>query len=220
MQRHVLHCLALRMNWMTGRGFASTSQLADDADASRSTVIRSTKWAVTSALLLQTRRGGRLGNGQVAASEWQLIARGHTPQGVTGDTLTPQGVNGPVSRCQQGGLKVSPGDHHQESSTSRSSSSASRTAAAAVLRVFPGAREDEIEKIVNEIKNEYRPRDLGGYITAMAEHGDLRLPCDTTAPGRYSQACRYSDGHLCVWSWCCCRCHVTRVVGPRSREQR
>ena len=44
-QCHVLTMLALRMDWTTGRGFASIHQLGADSDASRATVGRSTKWA-------------------------------------------------------------------------------------------------------------------------------------------------------------------------------
>src|SRR5947207_1915931 len=107
--------LALRMDWQTGRGFAATKQLMADASARDSTVRRSTKWARDNELLLQTRRGHRLGNGQVAASEWQLT------QPVTPDRLTSQPVNGDGSTVQQGHLNRSAGMHHQESSSSESS---------------------------------------------------------------------------------------------------
>jgi len=64
-QRYVLACLALRMDWLTGRGFASTGQLAADSDAEERTIRRATGWARDTGLLLRTRRGHRLGNGRV-----------------------------------------------------------------------------------------------------------------------------------------------------------
>jgi hypothetical protein len=119
MQRHALSMLALRLNWKTGAGYISTSQLMTDADASKATVMRATTWARKQGLLTQTRRGHRLGNGQIVASEWQLS------QSLTSEPLTsPQGLNGHISRSQQGHLKVSPQTHHQELSPSRTSSSA------------------------------------------------------------------------------------------------
>jgi hypothetical protein len=83
-------------------------------------------------------------------------------------------------------------------------------AAAAVRRVFPGAREDEIEKIISGIKAEHRPRDLGSYVTTLADNGDLRLPCDRHGTSRHSDACRHGDGGACYTDgdWCECRCHT------------
>src|ERR1039457_213570 len=57
MQRYVLTVLALRLDWKTGAGFASTAQLAADADVTPPTVKRATSWARKAELLLQTRRG-------------------------------------------------------------------------------------------------------------------------------------------------------------------
>lgn len=115
MQRHVLTMLALRMDWTTGSGFVSTFQLMADADASKITVWRATKWARDNDLLVQTRRGHRLGNGQVVASEWQLS------QGFTGETLTqPQGFNGDISTFHPATTINSP--LHQESYKDRSPS--------------------------------------------------------------------------------------------------
>lgn len=107
-QRYVLVCLALRMDWVTGRGFASTGQLAADSDAEERTIRRATGWARDTGLLLRTRRGHRLGNGRVTASEWQLT------QPVTGDLLTlSQPDNGRVSTGLQHTTIKSP--LHQES---------------------------------------------------------------------------------------------------------
>jgi hypothetical protein len=116
-QCHVLTMLALRMDWKTGCGFASTGQLVADAEAAERTVRRATSWARRSALLLQTRRGHRLGNGQVAASEWQLT------QPATPDLLTSQPANGATSTGQSGHLNRPLEHHHQDLSSSRSSTS-------------------------------------------------------------------------------------------------
>jgi hypothetical protein len=86
--------------------------------------------------------------------------------------------------------------------------------------VFPDAREDEIEKITNGIKTERHPRNLGSYITALAERGDLLLPCDLDASlsRSHSEACRHGDGRLCpkdgIAYFSECRCHVTGSSGP------
>jgi hypothetical protein len=118
LQCHVLTMLALRMDWKTGTGYASTGQLMTDAKVAESTVRRATSWARKTGLLIQTRRGHRLGSGQVAASEWKLT------QPVTGERLTSsQPVNGAISTGQQNGLNRSVGMHHQELSSSRTSSS-------------------------------------------------------------------------------------------------
>lgn len=88
-QCHVLTMLALRMDWKTGRGFASMLQLGGDADASKATVKRSTKWARDTGYLIQTRRGHYISKERTAASEWQLT------QGLTPEPLDkPRAQNG------------------------------------------------------------------------------------------------------------------------------
>lgn len=97
MQYHVLTMLALRLSWSAkpgrpvGAGFASTSQLMADAEVSESTARRALLWARGTPrdeqfFLACTRRGHRLGNGSVAASEWLLRL---PSQPVTRDMLTP-----------------------------------------------------------------------------------------------------------------------------------
>jgi hypothetical protein len=86
----VLLMLALRMR-PDGAGFVSTRQLAVDASVSHSTVERATRWAREHRLLIQTRRGGRLGDGRVRASEWQLSTR---QAGRTEPVLNPSAVTG------------------------------------------------------------------------------------------------------------------------------
>jgi hypothetical protein len=118
-QRHALTMLALRLNWKTGSGYVSTGQLAQDSDAEERTIRRATKWARDAGLLTMTRRGHRLGNGQIAASEWQLS------QPDTGDLLTQsQPDNGRISTGQRHNLNRTAAHHHQELSSSRTSSSA------------------------------------------------------------------------------------------------
>jgi hypothetical protein len=120
-QCHVLTMLALRLDDRTGRGFASLRTVAEDADASKSTVIRATGWARSEpvGLLLRTRRGHRVSAEVQIASEWQLTV---PAQSVSGDTLGPtQSVNGADPKCQERRPKVSPGDRiksplHRESS--------------------------------------------------------------------------------------------------------
>jgi hypothetical protein len=221
-QRLVLHCLALRMNWETGAGFASTGQLAADSDAEERTVRRATSWARQAELLLQTRRGHRLGNGQVAASEWQLT------QPVTGGLLTSQPVNGQISTGQQGHLNRSAAHHHQDLSSSQSSSSARGGAAAAVRAVYPDAADDEIRQIEQTLTAN-GARSTAAVAAKMAADGTLRLPCGPqpgdrgqtrvnaagiTVPvyGR-SNAC-HAAAAGCDASWCTCRCHVKAVSQP------
>lgn len=67
----VLWALALRME-KDGTGFASGDTLANDAQVHRATVSRATRAERKTGYLVQTRRGHRLGDGTVIASEWQL----------------------------------------------------------------------------------------------------------------------------------------------------
>lgn len=101
-QSHVLTMLALRMDWATGTGFASTGQLAADAECGERTVKRATKWGRDRDMLILARRGHRLGNGTTRASEWELAI----PQGATGDTLsgTSTGTGLPVEQNLKGPL--------------------------------------------------------------------------------------------------------------------
>jgi hypothetical protein len=71
-QRHVLFALALRMDWQTGCGFASSAQLASDAEASERTVRYATSWARGQELLVQTRRGHYISAERKVSSEWRL----------------------------------------------------------------------------------------------------------------------------------------------------
>jgi hypothetical protein len=97
--------LALRMDWGTGRGFASARQIGEDADVSEPTVRRATRWGRDNELLLQTRRGHRISNELVIASEWQLTMPvdlrivDNSSQPLTGDRLgKPTDQNGRPNR--------------------------------------------------------------------------------------------------------------------------
>jgi hypothetical protein len=70
----VLERLALRLDWVTGKGFCSVQQLMEDTPAGKRTVLRALAWAQSEpvAILEQTRRGGRRGAGYTLASEWAL----------------------------------------------------------------------------------------------------------------------------------------------------
>ena len=125
MQRHILTMLALRMNWTTGQGFAGIRDLMADADASKATVCRATRWARDSQLLLCTRRGHYVSAQTAIASEWQLTRPVDNPgQGLTREPLgQSQGLNGSNPRSQWRPPKVSVETTHQESSSSKSSTS-------------------------------------------------------------------------------------------------
>jgi len=73
LQRDVLTALAVKfMSWADGTGYASIDMLAEFTRHTRSTVKRALRWGRDVLLLVQTRRGHRLGNGKVVASEWRL----------------------------------------------------------------------------------------------------------------------------------------------------
>lgn len=123
-QCHVLTMLALRMDWITGCGFASVRQLGQDADASERTVRRGLDWARDTGYLLRTRRGHRVTSERTVASEWRLT------QPVTGDLLEkPTGQNGRPNRSMGPTQPVTTAPPSRTSS-SRTSSSARRRASA------------------------------------------------------------------------------------------
>jgi hypothetical protein len=85
-QCHVLTCLALRVDWRTGRGFASTAQLAADADCGKGTVQRATTWVRKHRMAKRTKRGHALRDGSGMASEWELLS---PEPGLEGGTADP-----------------------------------------------------------------------------------------------------------------------------------
>jgi hypothetical protein len=141
LQRLALYSLALRMDWTTGRGFASARDIGADASASKNTVLRATRWARGEGLLIRTRRGHYITGKTAAASEWQLT------QSPTGETLgRSQSPNGSDPRSQSRPPKVSAGGHYQESSTSKSStSSGARRSRVASSRRAPRSPRTRLE---------------------------------------------------------------------------
>jgi hypothetical protein len=116
----VLWGLALRMR-PDGSGFASQQQIADDVETSDRTVRKHLTWAIDTGYLLRTRRGHRLGNGGVVASEYRLC------QPEMGDRLTTisTGKETHLNR-KANGSQPEAGDLPSESSPSESSTSAAR----------------------------------------------------------------------------------------------
>ncbi len=87
-QRMVLWSLALRLDWATGCGYASSAQLAGDADACERTVRYATRWGRDHGLLVMTRRGHYVSADRRVASEWRLT------QPATDCLLESQPANG------------------------------------------------------------------------------------------------------------------------------
>jgi hypothetical protein len=90
-QRHVLTMLALRMDWKTAQGYASTQQLTADADASKATVKRATAWARGASLLKMISRGHRITADRVTATKWALC-QGLTDEPLGGSETDTQGL--------------------------------------------------------------------------------------------------------------------------------
>lgn len=105
LQRHALAMLALRLDDRTGCGFASVVQVMADADASKATVKRATRWGRDHKFLVQTKRGHRVSAERVVASEWRLAL---PAQGLMGEPLADP-------RAQYPPPKGSPVTPHQES---------------------------------------------------------------------------------------------------------
>jgi hypothetical protein len=131
-QCHVLTMLALRMNWATGRGFASMQQLSADSGASEATVKRSTKWGRDSGHLVQVRRGHYISAERKAATVWQLTQPGYPQaesQPLTGELLgEPRAQNGRAKGSMEG-AKGSAETHYQESVVLQESYSSARAPA-------------------------------------------------------------------------------------------
>jgi hypothetical protein len=108
-------------------------------------------------------------------------------------------------------------DQDQETPLSPLPPGANRAALAGL-----GADEREIDYILDKISSDPAVRSPTAYLRAALANGDgptlldraraelARVPCDTTAPGRHSEACRRGDGRDCGMGWCECRCHEGR----------
>ena len=217
-QRHVLTCLVLRLNWGTGSGYVSARQLAADAGCDERTVRRATRWARRAGLLVMTRRGHRIRGGTATASEWRLCHGADRPG------VSPTGQGRPLGGDPTGQGRPVRGDPTgqragtQPDSTTPPSHPVSITpclspASDIIRSAFPDATDDEIEQIRAEVKTRPGVRSVGAYLGAMAANGDLRLPCDP-GPDSPTDCCRQRDGHgnchgqHCRLDWCSCRCHT------------
>jgi hypothetical protein len=202
----VLACLALRMNWRTGTGYASGRTLGKDADCGASTVGRATAWARKHDLLVMEERGHRLTDESVKATRWRLRL---PSQQVTRDTLGsgPTGQWRHPNRSMAASQPVSP-DPLSRPSTSRPTSSRAGARAAGIIRAaYPDATDDEIKTITKD-RTGHGARDLAAVLAHEAREGALRLPCDRAGPGGHSEACRNGDSGRCGMDWCECRCHT------------
>lgn len=222
MQRHVLHMLALRLDWETGAGFASVRVLAADADASEHTAKRATAWARSAQLLVLTRRGGRIDAERVRASEWRLMlpadsstqgsTTGTLAQGATGGTLGTQGSSSSGPKVPMEPTQGASGDGPSRPSSSRPSTSARVTASASIRGAFPDVTDEEIRSIFQGAIRDRHPRDPDAYIAKLAGNGSLRLPCDRTSAAKLTAACRGGNSARCGLDWCGCRCHAKPAV--------
>jgi hypothetical protein len=220
-QVHVLFALALRMDWSTGQGFASTGQLASDAQCEERTVRRATGWARKAEMLVQSRRGHRLGNGKVIASEWCLA--------MPVDNHVSTGQGRPVEKIStgQGSNLNRTGDASQpdcstppsELSSSETSSSLSASASASgqderetdfdvderepdfelLAAAVPGADERDIENAITNLQMEQfhgRIRSVRGYLRKLIANGDAKALVDDAAAQRRrddSAIAKYGD---------------------------
>jgi hypothetical protein len=111
-------------------------QLGGDADASKATVKRSTKWARDAGFLIQARRGHYISEGRAAASEWQLT------QGLTPEPLgEPRAQNGRAKGSMER-AKGSPQTPHQESVVLQETSPSAREHSADAPRAGNPGRVD------------------------------------------------------------------------------
>jgi len=211
-QYRALASLGVRLDWVTGRGFASLAQVAGDAYCGESTARRAITWARGEGLIDRTARGHSVGRGSSArASEYVTRI---PSQPVTGDLLIGA-FNRSIGRSQPVNRALSTGqsfDRPSKSSTSKSSTSKRGRGPADIVRaVFPDATDDEIETITKD-KITNGARNLAAVLAAEVSRGTLRLPCDRDGTGSHSGACRDGDGGACGYGWCRCRCHVSPGV--------
>jgi hypothetical protein len=229
-QHRALVSLAVRLDWKSGDGFASIAEVAVDADCGMATVKRAITWARERGLLVRTAQGRHVGRGSSGrASEYRTCVPSQqithdllpTSQGVTGDPLPGfAGVHAELRRGSSGASQGITSEPPSKSYTSNSYPSKAQASAAPTVRaIFPDLTDDETRQIVKTIIREHQPRNPSAYVTALAASGDLAryVPCDTTAPGPHSEACRRGDGRDCGMDWCECRCHraANRTEAPR-----
>lgn len=150
LQCHVLTCLALRLDWATGRGFASTLTLIKDASAEERTVRRATRWGRDTGFVVRIRRGHRIDAERTAASIWQLTMPGYPQaesQPATGGLLGTQPANGADPTGQSAQPNRPAAQHYQESSKSQPSSS-SPAGHRDLLALDPTVTERETNEVI------------------------------------------------------------------------
>ena len=162
----VLWGLALRMR-PDGSGFLSQRMLAEDIETTERTVRKHLRWAIDTGYLLRTRRGHRITNDIVIASEYRLC------QPETGDLLGTE----PTGKMRQpnrkdDGTQPEARDLPRESSTRESSPSRAKRAPERDVLLKAGAADDEIDDILDKIRPLAR-RSLSGYIATLSRNGDL-----------------------------------------------
>jgi hypothetical protein len=102
----IVWTLAAILDPATGCGWASRATVADKTGESEAGVKRALRWAQDQFLIVRVKRGNRVTDDRMAASEWRLIgqtqhrndaALAHT-QGVTHDPLAQTPEGSPVTR--------------------------------------------------------------------------------------------------------------------------
>lgn len=176
--RDVLIYLAvMRLDYGTGKGYCSMQSLAGGRGWHEHTVRRALELAqkVTPPLLRRTRRGHRLGNGQVVASEWQVLyppmSTGHGGTVENGSTVHNSDLNRPESESQPSTGARPTGSESPSGNESSSSLSLTGLLADAV----PGASEREIEYAITTIQTRCAQgeiRDERAYLRTIIAKGD------------------------------------------------
>jgi len=213
-QYRALSSLGVRLNWVTGRGFASVAQVAGDAYCGAATVRRAITWARGEGLIDRTARGHSVGRGSSArASEYvtRVPSQPLTGEQLIGAFNRSTGRSQPLNRALSTAQSF---EHPSKSSTSKSSTSKRGQGPADIVRAaYPDATDDEI-KIITEDRASHGARNLAAVLAAEVSRGTLRLPCDRNGPGDHTNACRDGDPGRCGMDWCACRCHTPAKVIP------
>lgn len=172
-RREVLLMLGLRMS-ANGTGFASGRQLGADADVGERTAERATADARRRGYLNRTRRGHRLGNGTVIASEWELtMPVDNSTQPDTRDGLTAsQPDSRDISTRQNERLNPTPiggpGGLHPEVLQQERPAGPVDIATRAT-----GASAEEAAAVVDLIQTEKDPDNLTAFVSHLAAAGEL-----------------------------------------------
>jgi hypothetical protein len=147
-------------------------------------------------------------------------ASGRTPQqssrGASGRTPSrgPRGAPGDATGCMGLPNDVHLDAHEEVLNRPEQSSARGRGPADIIRAAYPDATDDEIETITRD-KISRGARSPEAVLVHEIREGALRLPCNPSAPGHYSGACRDGNPAGCAYGWCACRCHTRpRGAGP------